>query len=229
MGCELSVVIPTLDEASAIASTLQALASARRRGVEVVVVDAGSHDETVSLAMPLADRVLQSARGRAQQMNVGAQAASGRVLCFLHADSTLPDRFDTAVLEGIGHQAMAWGRFDVHIEGRHRGLAAVAAMMNLRSRISGIATGDQSIFATRALFEALGGFPEQPLMEDVEFSKRAKRVGRPICLRDRVRTSGRRWERNGFVATVLLMWRLRLAYYLGVDPAHLQRRYGETR
>lgn len=229
MPIELSVVIPALDEAACIGSTLQALAPARARGVEIIVVDGGSSDATPALAAPLADRVIAAPRGRASQLNAGAQAARGRILLFLHADSQPPDNFDQTILEAVGERAIAWGRFDVIIQGRHRGLALIAGLMNVRSRATGIATGDQGIFATRVLFDRLQGFPPQPLMEDIEFSRRAKRESTPICLHAPIRTSGRRWERNGILRTVLLMWHLRLAYFLGADPADLHRRYLNAR
>lgn len=229
MSPELSIVIPVLDEASGIEAALDALAAARTRGAEIIVVDGGSSDDTVALARRRADRVICGARGRATQMNAGAEAAAGRILHFLHADSRPPDGFDRTLIERIGNKEMAWGRFDVRIDGRHPGLAVVGDMMNIRSRMTGIATGDQGIFATRSLFRAVGGFPNQPLMEDVEFSRRAKRLASPLCLRDRMHTSGRRWERNGLVATVLLMWRLRLSYHLGADPEDLRKRYVDAR
>jgi len=229
MPPELSIVIPVLDEASGIETALEALAAVRGRGVEVIVVDGGSTDDTVVRARRLADRVICAARGRAPQMNAGAEAATGRILCFLHADSRPPDEFDRTLIEHIGYREMAWGRFDVRIDGRHPGLAVVSTMMNIRSRVTGIATGDQGIFATRSLFRAAGGFPNQSLMEDVEFSRRAKRLASPLCLRNLIHTSGRRWERYGLVATVLLMWRLRLAYYFGADPENLRRQYVDAR
>lgn len=225
----ISIVVPVLDEAGTIGATLRSVAPARDRGSQIVVVDGGSIDGTAALARPLADRVIVAPRGRAMQMNAGARAADGGILLFLHADSRLPDGFDARVVAAVGDTSQAWGRFDVSIDGRHPGLRAISAAMNLRSRATGIATGDQAIFATRELFDALGGFPEQPLMEDVEFSRRAKRTASPICLRDRVVTSGRRWERNGLLSTVLLMWRLRLAYYFGADPDTLRRRYLDIR
>jgi len=225
----LSIVIPVLDEADAIAATLASVAAARARGAEVIVADGGSQDDTVAIARPLCDRVLLAPRGRALQLNAGAAASRGQVLCFLHADTRPPEGFDTSILERIGSQEQAWGRFDVSIAGRHPALRVVATAMNLRSRITGIATGDQVIFATRRLFQAAGGFPEQPLMEDIEFSTRAKRIARPICLRDRAHTSGRRWERHGVAATIVLMWQLRLVYYFGADPRKLHERYRNTR
>jgi rSAM/selenodomain-associated transferase 2 len=197
--------------------------------VEILVVDGGSEDETVSIARRHADRVLHSARGRAVQMNAGAAAARGGILLFLHADSILPSTFDRIIAEAVADRALAWGRFDVRIVGGPRMLALVAAMMNWRSRVTHIATGDQALFATRALFERAGRFPALRLMEDIAFSRHAKRIAAPICLNARVVTSGRRWARHGIVRTILLMWRLRLAYFLGADPDRLAARYRDVR
>lgn len=221
----LSIVMPVLDEASGIVTALARLQPLRRRGCEVIVVDGGSRDATVALATPACDRVAVSAPGRAAQMNAGARLAGGDALLFLHADTELPDDADRLVLEAFAGARHAWGRFDVRIAGRPAMLRVIAAMMNLRSRLTAVATGDQAIFCRRTAFDAVGGFPSQPLMEDVEISKRLRRVGPPACLRARVTTSGRRWEKHGVARTVLLMWRLRLAYFLGVDPARLVRSY----
>ena len=185
------------------------------------MVDGGSEDRTAAIAAALADRVLVAPRGRARQMNAGAAAAGGQALVFLHADTRLPPDADRWIADSlIGH---AWGRFDVRIESAHPLLRVVACAMNLRSRLTGIATGDQAIFVRRTAF---AGFPDIALMEDIAFSKAMKRRGPPACLRARVTTSGRRWERGGVLRTVLLMWRLRLAYFLGVSPDELARRYG---
>ena len=221
----LSIIMPVLDEGEGIAGALNALAELRALGVEVIVVDGGSRDATVQRARLRADQVLSAPRGRALQMNVGAAKANGDVLLFLHADTRLPGEAERLVLDGLARSGHAWGRFDVVIEGRHPMLRLVAAMMNLRSRITGIATGDQAIFVKRDAFQAAGGFPEIPLMEDIALSKRLKRGGRPLCLRERATTSGRRWETHGVFRTILLMWRLRLAYFLGADPAALAGRY----
>ncbi|HEX5128187.1 MAG TPA: TIGR04283 family arsenosugar biosynthesis glycosyltransferase [Usitatibacter sp.] len=225
---KLSIVVPTLDEAAGIEATLAAVQPARRAGAEVIVVDGGSSDATRALAAPLADRVIESARGRAAQMNAGARVASGDALLFLHADTLLPADAHAAVAAALDG-GREWGRFDVAIAGGAAMLAVVAMLMNARSRWSGIATGDQAMFATRAAFEAAGGFPEVPLMEDVALSKALRRGSAPACLRARVVTSGRRWERGGTLRTILLMWRLRLAFALGADPHGLARRYGVER
>ena len=220
----LSIVVPVLDEADGIEACLRALVPLRLRGVEVIVVDGGSADVTASLARPLADRVITAPRGRASQMNTGARAARGEALLFLHADTRLPEDADLLVTAALGRAA--WGRFDVRIEGEAVGLRVVGAFMNARSRLTGIATGDQAIFVRRAVFDALAGFPEIALMEDIVLSQRLRALSRPACLRERVVTSGRRWDRRGLVPTILLMWRLRFAYWRGADPADLARRYG---
>jgi rSAM/selenodomain-associated transferase 2 len=216
----LCVIVPTLNEAPGIRAALQALAPLRRRGHELIVVDGGSDDGTPQLAAGLCDRLLAAPRGRALQMNAGARAAHGDALLFLHADTRLPPGADEAVLASL--RARSWGRFDVRIEGRHPLLKVVGCAMNLRSRLTGIATGDQAIFVRR---ECFAGFPEIPLMEDVALCKALKRGGRPACLSLQVTTSGRRWEARGVLRTIVLMWRLRLAYALGADPARLAERY----
>lgn len=219
----LSIILPTLNEAQGIAATLAPLQALRRAGHEVIVADGDSTDGTPALAAPLADRVIAAARGRARQMNAGAAVAGGDTLLFLHADTRLPECALEHIDEALADHA--WGRFDVAITGRPALLVLVAALMNLRSRLTGIATGDQALFVTRAAFKAVGGFPDQPLMEDIELSKRLKRLGLPACLRERVATSGRRWERHGVWRTILHMWRLRFDYWRGVPAQRLARRY----
>ena len=243
-AARFSVVIPVLDEAATIDAALHALAPLRAQGAEVVVVDGQSRDDSAARAARGADRVLVAARGRARQMNAGAAQARGDVLLFLHADTQLPARALEAIDAALapspafaaGSEATSravgeagavpvWGRFDVSISGRSPMLGVIAALMNLRSRGTGVATGDQAIFVTRAAFEQVGGFPDQPLMEDIELSKRLGRLGAPACLRERVVTSGRRWETRGVWRTIALMWRLRLLYRLGVAPDRLARGY----
>ncbi|MGZ5034695.1 MAG: TIGR04283 family arsenosugar biosynthesis glycosyltransferase [Usitatibacter sp.] len=224
----LSIIVPVLDEASSIEATLAAVQPWRARGIEVVVVDGGSRDATRDLARPLADRVIDAPRGRASQMNAGARAAAGGVLLFVHADTILPGAAADLV-QRMDASGREWGRFDVAIAGADPLLRFVARLMNARSRLTGIATGDQAMFVRRAAFEAVGGFPEIPLMEDVALSKKLRRRSAPLCLRERVLTSGRRWERHGALRTILLMWRLRLAYALGADPHRLARRYDVER
>jgi rSAM/selenodomain-associated transferase 2 len=221
----LSIVVPALNEAAGIGAALEVLAPLRAAGHEVVVIDGGSDDGTPDLAAPRADRVAAAPRGRASQMNAGARLATGDVLLFLHADTRLPPRAERQVLEGLAGSGRAWGRFDVRIDGRHPLLRVVAGLMNARSRWTGIATGDQAIFVRRDAFAAVGGFPPLPLMEDVALSAALKRVSPPLCLRSRVTTSGRRWEARGVVRTVVLMWGLRLRYFLGASPERLAETY----
>ncbi len=225
---ELLVVMPVLNEAASLAESLRALQPLRQRGASLVVVDGGSTDGSFDIADRVADRTLSAARGRASQMNAGAAARPCRIILFLHADTRLPDGAYELVLEAIadGH---AWGRFDVRIDSHRPPLRWVGRLMNLRSRLTGIATGDQAMFMTRAAFHAVGGFPALALMEDIEMSRRLKRIGRPACLRDCVLTSARRWEQGGVGRTVWLMWRLRAAYFFGADPARLAQRYGHGR
>jgi len=228
MACEmtrLSIIIPALNEAESIVATLESLTEFRRRGHEVIVVDGGSGDATADLARGLADCVLATSPCRAGQMNAGARAAAGDVLLFLHADSRLPDAADGVVVQGLAAGVSVWGRFDVRIIGDHPLLRVVETMMNLRSRLTHICTGDQGIFVQREAFESIGGYPGQALMEDIAISARLRQVSVPLCLRQRCTTSARRWERRGVLRTIVLMWWLRLQYALGVAPARLARAY----
>ncbi len=222
----LTIVLPVLNESAMIVGGLQALAPLRARGAEIVVVDGGSIDGTPQLAAPFADRLIAVPRGRGAPMNAGAALGSGDALLFLHADTLLPANADRLIAAALTRRA--WGRFDLRIAGRHPFLRVIARMINWRSRLTGIASGDQAIFVRREAFVAVGGFPELPLMEDIAISRRLKRLCRPFCIATPAITSGRRWERNGVARTILLMWRLRLAYYLGVEPALLARRYGRV-
>lgn len=228
----ISIIVPVLNEEAGIAAALFALAPLRQRGCEVIVVDGGSSDGTLNVAQTLADRVIVAARGRASQQNAGAQGAQHEALLFLHADTQLPDGADHLILDALDKGAV-WGRFDVSFgdpvgadEPLPAMLKVVAFMMNWRSRVTGIATGDQCLFVTRTAFERTGGFPMQPLMEDIELSRRLKKVSPPACLRARVTTSPRRWLKHGVWKTILLMWWLRFAYWFGVSPARLAGWYG---
>lgn len=221
----LSIIVPVLNEAEGIAHSLAALAQLRMQGVEVVVADGGSTDDTMRLAAPLADTVVSAPRGRARQMNAGATASRGEMLLFLHADTVLPAAAHSLVLDALAGGAAVWGRFDVTIDGGSRMFPVIAAMMNMRSRLTGIATGDQAIFIRREDFIAVGGFPAQPLMEDIEISRRLKTRSAPACLPARVVTSGRRWEKHGVWRTIFLMWSLRLRYWHGTGAETLAKAY----
>lgn len=221
---QLSIILPMLNEARGISAHLDALAPLRRRGHELIAVDGGSDDGTPALCQGRVDQLLSAPRGRARQMNAGAQAARGDVLLFLHADTHLPDGADPLIDQALANGA-AWGRFDVRIEGASLLLPVIAALMNWRSRWSGIATGDQAMFVRRDLFERVGGFPVQPLMEDIELSRRLRAASKPACLRQTVLTSGRRWDTHGAWRTIVLMWRLRWRYWRGASADELAALY----
>lgn len=229
MPRKISFIIPVLNESAVILGTLQHLQKIRSAGHEVIAVDGGSEDDTAMVAAPLVDQVIHSPRGRANQMNAGASAASGDILCFLHADTLLPEGAEKHINNGMTKYCRSWGRFDVRLSGKSFGLRIIEFMMNLRSRITGIATGDQAIFVSKESFVDAGGFPEIPLMEDIALCRKLRAIGTPINLRQRVITSSRRWEHNGLVKTVLLMWWLRLAYRLGADPVNLANTYGRQK
>jgi rSAM/selenodomain-associated transferase 2 len=222
-ACSISVIIPCLNEAAIVTRRLADLQILRDLDCELILVDGGSADETRVMALPWVDRLIVSKPGRARQMNAGAQAARGQVLWFLHLDSRLPENAVQLLSQAL--EQSAWGRFDVRLSGRHPLLRIVERMMNLRSRLSGIATGDQAVFVERRLFFSVGGFPDIPLMEDIALSKRLKRVHAPVSIHQALTTSSRRWEQQGLWRTVLRMWLLRLAYFLGVAPTTLLRWY----
>ncbi len=224
MSLKVSIIIPALNEGVNILSTLEPLSIYRTRGHEVIVVDGGSQDDTMEQAAAHVDLVIQSTRGRALQMNAGAAEASGDILLFLHADTQLPENA-LIMLQDILSSKRPWGRFDVRLSGQNKIYRVIEFMMNWRSRLSGIATGDQAIFVMRDQFEALGGFPNLPLMEDITFSQSLKRLARPICIRTPLTTSSRRWEKRGVLPTIILMWRLRLLYWFGVDAKKLAELY----
>ncbi len=228
MTSALVIVVPVLDEAATLASRLAALAPLRARGARVVVVDGGSRDGSAELARAHADHVLGAPRGRAAQMNAGAAAAGAArddVLLFLHADTHLPPDADRLIESALAGRR-CWGRFDVRIDAGRWPFRVIETLMNLRSRLTGIATGDQAMFMRARVFDTVGGFPEIALMEDIALSRRLRRIGPPVCLRVSVTTSARRWQRFGLWRTVWLMWRLRAAYFFGADPERLARAYG---
>jgi rSAM/selenodomain-associated transferase 2 len=222
---KLSIIIPVLNEAAGLPQLMARIAPQRACGTEIIIVDGGSTDDSPALVRRAGITLIESAPGRARQMNAGAAAAHGETLLFLHADTILPPFADQIISAALGSGAHRWGRFDVSIDGHHWMLPIVAAMMNLRSRLTGIATGDQAIFVTRKAFNAVGGFPDLPLMEDIELSRRLKAQSRPASLRHRVHTSGRRWENRGVWRTIALMWSLRWAWWRGAPAETLARRY----
>ncbi len=224
MALSLSIVIPVLNESGIIGQCLDRLQSLRDQGVEVIVVDGGSGDDTVALAEPQADIVITSQCGRARQMNAGAALAKGKWLLFLHADSQLPDNLaDIMMVWDISRSK--WGFFALRLDGGGLALRIIEWFMNRRSYYTGIGTGDQCQFVEREVFNQIGGYPDIPLMEDIALSKRLKRISRPLFVIPKARTSSRRWRNDGILKTVLLMWRLRLAYFLGVTPEKLVQKY----
>lgn len=223
--------MPVLNEASGIAAALAALAPLVNNGAQVIVADGGSADATTAqAAIAMADHspamtIVHASKGRAVQMNAGATYATGTALLFLHADTLLPDGADVLVQNALASGIHVWGRFDVRIEGQSKWLPVVATLMNLRSRLTGIATGDQAIFMTHAAFTAMKGYSVQPLMEDIDMSQRLLKLSRPACLLQKVVTSGRRWDTRGVWGTIVLMWRLRFAYWRGTPPERLAQLY----
>jgi rSAM/selenodomain-associated transferase 2 len=229
MTMKISIIIPILNEAGIILQTLSTLQPFRRKGHEVIVVDGGSEDDSPTRSRPLSDHLIRSPQGRSRQMNAGAKVANGEILLFLHVDTLLPGGADGLIISGMRQSRSSWGRFDVRLSGNHPMFRLIESMMNWRSRLTGIATGDQAIFVRREVFKRIGGFPEIDLMEDIALTKALRREGRPLCLRQKVVTSSRRWEDNGVIRTVLLMWSLRLVYFLGVDPNRLARLYRRSK
>lgn len=223
---KLSIVIPVLNEGERIAEALHALAPLRDRGTEILVIDGGSHDRTATIAATCGDQIIVAPRGRASQQNAGAQRAGGDILIFLHSDTRLPPDADTLIASALSNGNHVWGRFDVRFDTSRPMMHVIATMMNVRSRLTGIATGDQCIFVRRSAFHAAGGFPAIALMEDIALSKLLRKQSTPACLRATVVTSARRWQKNGVWRTVLLMSWLRLAFVLGVSPNRLARWYG---
>tara|TARA_R100001039_G_C1803332_1_gene79040 strand:+ start:123 stop:872 length:750 start_codon:yes stop_codon:yes gene_type:complete len=222
---KLSIIIPVLNEVATLRRQLPALQSLRRQGHQVIVVDGGSTDGSVQAIRGQVDLCLNSAPGRARQMNAGAAQAAGDILLFLHIDTTLPANAAEQVVAALADGATCWGRFDVRLDGQHPAFRVIAGAINLRSRVTAVATGDQAIFVRRAVFEQIGGYADVPLMEDVMISKTLRSMSRPVCLRSPVLSSSRRWQQHGILTTIWLMWRLRLAFFLGASPVALHAQY----
>ena len=222
----LSIIIPTLNEAESISTVLQRLAGdCSRQRAEIIVVDGNSNDATASIAAEFADSVIVSRRGRAHQMNAGVQIAHGTYLCFLHADTVLSNDAIDQIQNALQYQGAHWGFFEVRLDSSLLVFRLIETAINLRSRCTAVATGDQAIFMTREMFERVGGFPPVSLMEDIAMSKQLCRFHRPACLRAMATTSVRRWQKHGVIKTVLLMWWLRLAYVCGISPQRLAQWY----
>ncbi len=222
---QISIIIPVLNEAGYVGALCDALQPLRQRGHEVILVDGGSTDQTIAIAQSQTDKVVSAPRGRALQMRAGAAAARGSIFWFLHADSDFPEKADQLILAALENHGAQWGRFDIALSDRHPMLACVAFMMNLRSSLTSIATGDQGIFVRRSLYQQVGGIPSIPLMEDIAFSRTLKENSRPVCVGEPLISSARRWNKHGIPRTIVTMWGLRLAYYCGVSPQHLEKYY----
>jgi rSAM/selenodomain-associated transferase 2 len=220
---ELSIIIPCLNEEKGIHFFLSRLQGLRSQ-CELILVDGGSDDNTAQIAQPLVDQVIHCAPGRAMQMNVGAKMASSQILLFLHADTFLPNDA-IAQIQHAFSKGYRWGRFDIRLIGLHWLLPVISYFMNVRSAITGIATGDQVIFVDKALFQQVGSYPNIAVMEDIALSKRLKKQGQPYRVISRVESSARRWIQFGIYKMILLMWWLRLQYFLGFDPAQLAEQY----
>lgn len=227
VAMNISVIIPVLDEEKTIAATLGALSAHQPH--EIIVVDGGSRDRSREISQQLGAQIFTSEPGRGRQMNFGARCATGDVLLFLHADTRLPDSAFKDIVDALSDARCLGGRFDVELEGSHWLLKFIGALINYRSRATKVGTGDQAIFVRRAVFAQLGGYPDIPLMEDIALCRALKRLGRVACLRSRVVTSARRWERDGVWRTILRMWTLKLLYLAGVSPARLKQFYADTR
>lgn len=222
---KLSIIIPSLNEGDNITPTLQSIHKLSKHPYEIILVDGGSQDNTLDIAKSHVDTVIHSEKGRALQMNNGARHASGNILWFLHADSVIPDNADDLIYQALQANSYEWGRFDIQLSGSMRVFRVIERLINLRSRLTKISTGDQGIFVSRNLFEKINGYSNIPLMEDIELSHRLKKLSSPACLNQAIITSSRRWEKNGIIRTVLLMWYLRFAYSIGVPAEKLNRRY----
>ena len=222
---KVSIIIPAYNEAQSIQSTLVPLQSLRSNNYELILVDAGSTDDTVASAESLVDKLLHSKKGRAYQMNAGAAEAEGEVLFFLHADTIVPVKAISALETAIDKSNFTWSRFNVRLSGTHILFRVIEKLINLRSCLTGIATGDQGICIKRDLFFNIGMYELLPLMEDIALSKKLKKIARPVCISQALITSSRRWEEKGIFRTILLMWKLRLQFWLGVSADKLAEQY----
>ena len=222
---KLSIIIPSFNEEDNILNTLNAVQVLRKAGHEMILVDGGSTDRTLDLAQGLVDTIIKSEKGRAKQMNAGAKEAQGDILIFLHADTVLPKNIENVIIESLSYSKCVWGRFNVQLSGKSLAFRIIETLMNKRSCLTSIATGDQAIFIQKNMFYEINGFPEIPLMEDIEISKKLKHYSKAICIKERVITSSRRWEENGILRTVLLMWSIRLAWFFGISAEQLKKRY----
>ena len=219
----ISIIIPALNEEKSIKALLQQLQLYRQQGHEVIVVDGGSNDETVSISKPLADKVITSGAGRARQMNKGVAESANEVLWFLHADTSIPENVVETIQKSL--DKCEWGRFNIELSGSKFLFRIIEKMINIRSCLSGVATGDQGIFVKRKTLESIGGYSEIPLMEDIALSNKLKTISQPVCIKETITTSSRRWEKNGIIITILLMWYLRFLYWIGVTPDKLAKLY----
>ncbi len=223
----ISIIIPVLNEADTIDDCLHSLREWSEHGHEIIVVDGGSADATIARASQFQIHLVNSGKGRARQLNAGAGQAHGELLLFLHVDTVLSE-YSSALMKKLDIEDTHWGRFDVRLSGNHPVFPVIARAMNIRSRMTGIATGDQAMFVSHDLFKRVGGFPEQPLMEDIALSKKLNTIQKPVCIKDTVITSSRRWQKQGVFKTVVLMWILRFAYFVGVHPDRLALHYADN-
>lgn len=219
----ISIIIPVLNEEYSINELLQQLQDFRKQGHEVIIVDGGSSDNTVSISNLLADNVIKSESGRALQMNKGVEFSNNDILWFLHADTLITENAVDKILQALNKKD--WGRFNIKLSGSSFLFRIIEKMINFRSCVFGIATGDQGIFIKRKVFDSVKGYSNIPLMEDIDLSQKLKKLSRSVCIKETLTTSSRRWEQKGILSTVFLMWRLRFLYWLGVSADKLASQY----